>query len=136
MERAERALDLDQIRAAIDFSPDTPQREAASENIFLVELVMANERKFTTRTAQTLYVEALDVLLRGRMADIAVARDWELLREVARPAQQDAELALALTDPALFSSWRAAVTKYHFFQRLDTHDAGTCRCCPGSGQQL
>ena len=66
-----------------------------------------------TRTARTLYVEALDVLLRGRMADIAVARDWELLREVARLAQQDAQLALASTDPALFSSWRAAVTKYH-----------------------
>jgi hypothetical protein len=48
------------------------------------------------------------------MVDIAVARDWELLREVARLAQQDAELALASTDPALFSSWRAAVTKYHF----------------------
>lgn len=46
------------------------------------------------------------------MADIAVARDWELLREVARLAQQDAQLALASTDPALFSSWRAAVTKY------------------------
>ena len=66
-----------------------------------------------TRTARTLYVEALDVLLRGRMADIAVARDWELLREVARLAQQDAQLSLASTDPALFSSWRAAVTKYH-----------------------
>ena len=66
-----------------------------------------------TRTARTLYVEALDVLLRGRMADIAVARDWELLREVARLAQQDAQIALASTDPALFSSWRAAVTKYH-----------------------
>ena len=44
-----------------------------------------------TRTARTLYVEALDVLLRGRMADIAVARDWELLREVA-------QLALASTN--------------------------------------
>jgi len=64
-----------------------------------------------TRTARTLYVEALDVLLRGRMADIAVARDWELLREVARLAQQDAQLDLASTDPAL--CWRAAVTRYH-----------------------
>jgi hypothetical protein len=58
-------------------------------------------------------VEALDALLRGRMAEIAVARDWELLREVARLAQQDAPLALSSTDPALFASWRAAVTKYH-----------------------
>ena len=34
------------------------------------------------RTARALHVEALDALLRGRMAEIAVARDWELLREL------------------------------------------------------
>ncbi len=66
-----------------------------------------------TRTARTLCVDALDVLLRGRMAEIAVARDWELLREVARLAQNDAPVELASTDPALFATWRAAVTKYH-----------------------
>jgi predicted ATPase len=66
-----------------------------------------------TRTARTLYANALDVLLRGRMAEIAVARDWELLREVARLAQSDAPAVLASTDPALFATWRAAVTKYH-----------------------
>jgi hypothetical protein len=66
-----------------------------------------------TRTVRTLHVEALDALLRGRMAEVAVARDWELLREVARLAQQDAPLAVASTDPALFATWRAAVTKYH-----------------------
>ena len=66
-----------------------------------------------TRTARTLYVDALDALLKGRMAEIAVARDWELLREVARLAQQDAPLDLASTDPALYETWRAAVTKYH-----------------------
>ena len=66
-----------------------------------------------TRTARTLHVDALDVLLRGRMAEIAVARDWELLREVARLAQHDAPVGLASTDPALFATWRAAVTKYH-----------------------
>jgi hypothetical protein len=58
-------------------------------------------------------VDALDALLKGRMAEIAVARDWELLREVARLAQQDAPLELASTDPALYETWRAAVTKYH-----------------------
>jgi hypothetical protein len=47
------------------------------------------------------------------MAEIAVARDWELLREVARLAQTDAPVVLASTDPALFATWRAAVTKYH-----------------------
>jgi len=66
-----------------------------------------------TRTARTLHVDALDVLLRGRMAEVAVARDWELLREVARLAQADAPAALAATDPALFATWRTAVTMYH-----------------------
>lgn len=66
-----------------------------------------------TRTARTLYVEALDALLKGRMAEILVLRDWELLREVARLAKEDAPLSLASTDPALFTTWRIAVTKYH-----------------------
>lgn len=66
-----------------------------------------------TRTARTLYVEALDVLLRGRMAEVAVDRDWNLLEEVARLATEDAPPDLAVTDPSLFASWRAAVTKYH-----------------------
>ncbi len=43
----ERAFDLDEIRAAIDSLPDVTQRETAGENIFLVELVVANERKLT-----------------------------------------------------------------------------------------
>ena len=43
----ERALDLDQNRAAIDLLPGASQREAANDNIFLVELVITNERKFT-----------------------------------------------------------------------------------------
>lgn len=66
-----------------------------------------------TRTARTLHVEALDALLKGRMAEVAVARDWELLREIARLAKEDAPLSLSSTDPALFSEWRNAVTKYH-----------------------
>ncbi len=65
------------------------------------------------RTARMLYVDALDALLKGRMAEIAVARDWELLREVARLARQDAPVELATTDPALYQTWRAAVTQYH-----------------------
>ena len=66
-----------------------------------------------SRTSRSLYVEALDVLLKGRMASVAVSRDWELLREVARLAQQDAPLVLSSTDPSLFISWRSAVTKFH-----------------------
>lgn len=41
------------------------------------------------RSARTLYVDAK-------------ARDWELLREVSRMAQEDAPHDLAFTDPALF----------------------------------
>ncbi len=65
------------------------------------------------RSARTLYVDALDALLSGRVGAVAHSRDWELLREVARLAQEDAPKALATTDPALFESWRAAVTRYH-----------------------
>lgn len=66
-----------------------------------------------TRTARTLYVDALEVLLSGRMAEVAIDRDWDLLEEVARLATEDAPSDLAVTDPSLFVSWRAAVTKYH-----------------------
>jgi hypothetical protein len=41
----ERALSLDEIRAAIGSLPDPSQREAANENIVLLELVIASERK-------------------------------------------------------------------------------------------
>ena len=107
-----RTLDLDEIRAAIGSLPDATQR-SRQRKYFPSRAGRKRGEVHVTRTARTLYVEALDVLLRGRMADIAVARDWELLREVARLAQQDAQLDLASTDPALFSSWRAAVTRYH-----------------------
>ena len=66
-----------------------------------------------TPDRRAMYVAALDVLLKGQMAKVAVARDFRLLEEVARLAQQDAPADLAVTDPALFSSWRAAVTRYH-----------------------
>ncbi|MDT3687912.1 MAG: hypothetical protein RO009_23035 [Pseudorhodoplanes sp.] len=66
-----------------------------------------------TRTARTLYTEALDALIKGRMAEVLVARDWEMLREIARLAKEDAPLSLSSTDPALFMTWREAVTKYH-----------------------
>jgi hypothetical protein len=56
----------------------------------------------SARSARTLYVEALEVLLKGQVARVARDRDWELLREVAR-----------LATPALFRTWREAVTRYH-----------------------
>ena len=66
-----------------------------------------------SRSRRDLYVAALDVLLRNKMAFVARERDWELLREVARLADEDAPRVMAVTDPALFQSWRAAVTRYH-----------------------
>lgn len=41
----ERAMSLDEIRAAIGSLPDPSQREAANENIVLVELVVADEAR-------------------------------------------------------------------------------------------
>lgn len=66
-----------------------------------------------TRSVRTLYVEALETLMRGDTARVMAARDWELLREMARLAQEDAPHDLAFTDPALFRTWREAVTKFH-----------------------
>jgi len=65
------------------------------------------------RNRRELYVDALRILLRGKMSAVIKARDWELLAEVAHLAYQDAPADLAVTDPALFRSWRAAVTRYH-----------------------
>lgn len=62
---------------------------------------------------RTLYAEALQALLKGEMAKLARNRDYELLEEVARLARNDAPTELAATDPALYASWRAAVTRYH-----------------------
>jgi hypothetical protein len=41
----ERALDLNEIRAAIGSLPDPSQRESANENTVLVELIVANHRR-------------------------------------------------------------------------------------------
>jgi hypothetical protein len=65
------------------------------------------------RSKRDIYVEALDTLLRAKIVPVARAKDWELLREIARLAQSDAPRELAMTDPALFQSWRAAVTRFH-----------------------
>lgn len=65
------------------------------------------------RSARARHTEALDALLRSRMAAVVLARDWELLGEVARLAQEDAPTDLAVTDPAFFKAWRDAVTRYH-----------------------
>jgi hypothetical protein len=40
-----RALRLDQIKAAVGSLPDAAQRDAAGENIVLVELFVTSERK-------------------------------------------------------------------------------------------
>lgn len=66
-----------------------------------------------SRSPRELYVTALDSLLRGNTASVAHSRDWELLREISRLATSDAPVEFAATDPALFQSWRSAVTRFH-----------------------
>jgi hypothetical protein len=66
-----------------------------------------------SRNPRELYVEALDALLKGEIVQPIRRRDWELVREIARLAQSDAPPDLAMTDAALFESWRAAVTRFH-----------------------
>ncbi len=66
-----------------------------------------------TRSRRTLRVDALDALLRIRMASVFLERDWELLEEIARLAQEDAPPDMAVTDPAMFATLRRAVTRYH-----------------------
>lgn len=63
--------------------------------------------------SRTLYVNALDALLKDEIAKVAQARNFTLLKEIARLAKQDAPVDLAATDPSLYMSWRAAVTRYH-----------------------
>ena len=65
------------------------------------------------RSARARYTEALDALLRGRIAETVKERDWDLLEEIARLAHGDAPPELAATGPALFQAWRDAVTRFH-----------------------
>ncbi|MEY4576913.1 MAG: hypothetical protein RL701_1616 [Pseudomonadota bacterium] len=62
---------------------------------------------------RALYADALTALLKGEIAKVAVTRNFRLLEEIARLARSDAPLELATTDPALYASWRSAVTRFH-----------------------
>jgi hypothetical protein len=66
-----------------------------------------------TRSKRTLRVEAQGVLIRGRVVAVVKARDWELLEEVARIVEADVPIAMAASDPAMFVTLRAAITRYH-----------------------
>jgi len=66
-----------------------------------------------SRSKRTLRVEALDVLIRGRVAAAAKARDWELLEEIARIAEADAPIEMAASDPAMYATLRRAITEFH-----------------------
>lgn len=66
-----------------------------------------------SRSKRTLKVEAQDALIRGRMAAVAKARDWELLEEIARLAEADAPIEMAATDPAMYATLRRAITSFH-----------------------
>jgi hypothetical protein len=60
-----------------------------------------------------LHDQALQVLLQATMSSVVKARNWNLLKEVARLACEDAPTDLTMTDPDLFRRWREAVTAYH-----------------------
>lgn len=65
------------------------------------------------RSKRDLYVEVLDVLLNNRLGATAKSRDWSLLEEVARIAQEDAPVDLAFTDPSRYVALRNAITRFH-----------------------
>lgn len=66
-----------------------------------------------TRSKRSLRGEAIEALLHDTTVKIARRRDWELLEEIARIAQADAPLDMAMTDPAMFVTLRNAITRYH-----------------------
>ena len=66
-----------------------------------------------SRSKRSLRVEAQDALIRGRIAAVAKARDWELLEEIARLAEDDAPVEMAASDPAMYATLRAAITRFH-----------------------
>jgi hypothetical protein len=66
-----------------------------------------------SRSKRSLRVEAQDALIRGRIAAVAKARDWELLEEIARLAEADAPVEMAASDPAMYATLRAAITRFH-----------------------
>jgi hypothetical protein len=66
-----------------------------------------------TRTARTLRIEAEEALIRGRVFRVMADRDWELLVRIARMAREDADTAMARTDPARLRLLREGVTRYH-----------------------
>lgn len=66
-----------------------------------------------SRSKRTLHVEAIDALIRNRIAAVAKSRDWELLEEIAKLAKDDAPVDLAMTDPSMFIALRNAITRFH-----------------------
>jgi hypothetical protein len=66
-----------------------------------------------SRSKRSLMVEALDALIKSRMAAVFIARDWELLEEIAHLVETDAPLDWAASDPAMFATLRNAITRFH-----------------------
>ena len=94
-----------------------------------------------TRSARELHVAAHEALFKGQMAALVNRRDWELLREVARLAAQDAPVDLAFTDPSRYQLYRHAVTRFHMGgwsamtpERIDTV-SGLSKFNPASGKR-
>jgi hypothetical protein len=65
------------------------------------------------RSKRSLKIEALDALIRSRMAAVVLARDWELLEAIARLVETNEPLDWAASDPAMFATLRSAITRFH-----------------------
>lgn len=65
------------------------------------------------RTLRSLRIEAEDALIGKAVFRVMAARDWQLLIEIARIAQADADQRLAQTDPSRFRLLRDGVTNWH-----------------------
>jgi hypothetical protein len=66
-----------------------------------------------SRSRRSLKVEAQNALIHGRIAAVVKARDWELLEEIARFVEADAPVDMAASDPAMYATLRAAITRFH-----------------------
>ena len=69
-----------------------------------------------TRSARTLHVEALEVLLKGRMAEVAVARNWDCCGK-----------SLVSRSKTLRQSWRPPI------RRCSPHGAPPSQNIPSRG---
>lgn len=117
-----RDLTDEQISDAIDRIPSQNSRDAAKENLYFIQLISRGYGEHTNdlisnnrivRSKRELRVEAIDALIRNEIIAVGKRRDWELLEVIARLAENDAPVDLAVTDSTLYIALRNAITKFH-----------------------